>query len=185
MKHYVYRLEDPITNEFYIGSRSCKCDIKDDPYMGSYYTWKPEDKSILVKTILKSNFRKRETCIKYEAKIIKENIDTKLNRNYHIPKAGFHTMGKSCSDETRKKLSNIILNNLEEHRARVKKYHADVRGEMNPFYGKHHTDKTKLNHSKFMKSQPSIKCPYCDKVGGNGIMQRWHFDNCKLKNKND
>ena len=24
MKHYVYRLDDPITNEFYIGSRSCE-----------------------------------------------------------------------------------------------------------------------------------------------------------------
>ena len=24
------------------------------------------------------------------------------------------------------------------------------------------------------------KCPHCDKIGGEGNMQRWHFDNCKV-----
>ena len=26
------------------------------------------------------------------------------------------------------------------------------------------------------------KCPHCGKEGGEGIMHRWHFDNCKHKN---
>ena len=26
-----------------------------------------------------------------------------------------------------------------------------------------------------------IQCPYCNKEGGNVVMKRWHFDNCKLK----
>jgi len=101
MKHYVYRLDDPITKEFYIGSRSCKYNIEDDPYMGSYCAWKPEDKSRLVKTILKSNFRKRETAIKYESALIKENIDNILNRNYNIPTDGWHTTGRKHTIETR------------------------------------------------------------------------------------
>jgi ribosomal protein S27AE len=29
-----------------------------------------------------------------------------------------------------------------------------------------------------------IICPNCGKEGGDGLMQRWHFDNCKkLKNE--
>lgn len=104
MKHYVYRVDDPITGEFYIGSRTCNCDINDDNYKGSYCTWKPEDVGRLVKTILKSNFRKRETAIKYEAKIIKKYIDDDLNRNYHIPTVGFHTAGKIHTEEARIKI---------------------------------------------------------------------------------
>lgn len=30
-------------------------------------------------------------------------------------------------------------------------------------------------------SKPIIKCPHCDKTGGEGAMGRWHFDNCKNK----
>jgi hypothetical protein len=209
MKHYVYRLDDPITKEFYIGSRSCKTEIENDKYLGSYYTWKPKNKQRLVKTILKSNFNKKELAISYEATLIKENIDNPLNRNYHIPNKGFHTLGKKCSNETRKKLSDAIRNMPDEYRDRIRKNHIDVGGNKNPFFGKTHTDETKLNHSEFMKeyyqnnkhqllgiprtdeiksrlsnimkSQPTIDCPYCDAVGKRLSMYRWHFDNCKFK----
>ena len=70
MNYYVYKLEDLKTKEFYIGCRQCKCSIKDDPYMGSYKSWKPQDKTRLIKTILKSNFRKIQTTRKFEIKII-------------------------------------------------------------------------------------------------------------------
>jgi|APSaa5957512576_1039674.scaffolds.fasta_scaffold11966_3 hypothetical protein len=120
--HYVYRLDDPITGEFYIGSRSCKCKITDDNYMGSYKRWKPEDKTRLIKTILKTDFLNKNDAYDFEAGVIGENINNKLNRNYHIPANGFrmdgthHTnetkrkiseasTGRICSDETRKKLS--------------------------------------------------------------------------------
>lgn len=26
-----------------------------------------------------------------------------------------------------------------------------------------------------------VECPHCSKSGGEGAMQRWHFDNCKVK----
>lgn len=54
---------------------------------------------------MKSNFRKRETCIRYESKIIRDNIDNPLNRNYHIPTDGFHTFGMKWNDESKLKLS--------------------------------------------------------------------------------
>jgi len=112
MKHYVYRLDDPITKEFYIGSRSCECEITEDHYVGSYKTWKPKDKSRLIKTILKSNFRKRETCIKYESILIKENIDDSLNRNYYIPNIGFHRHGLVHTEESKKKMREKRKNQI-------------------------------------------------------------------------
>lgn len=38
----------------------------------------------------------------------------------------------------------------------------------------------KEKRSKSMRKPKSkIKCPHCNKIGGSGIMKRWHFDNCK------
>lgn len=39
MYHYNYKILNTKTGEFYIGVRSCKCKIEDDPYMGSSSIW--------------------------------------------------------------------------------------------------------------------------------------------------
>lgn len=61
-------------------------------------------------------------------------------------------------------------------------------GENNP--GKNKTDETKKKISRAKKGIPSkfkgiprkkIICPHCGKIGGEGLMNRWHFDNCKFK----
>ena len=63
-------------------------------------------------------------------------------------------------------------------------------GKTNPNYGKKLSDdiKRKISNSKkgVISSLKNIKrrqiiCPYCGKVGGEGLMQRWHFNNCKFK----
>ncbi len=41
-------------------------------------------------------------------------------------------------------------------------------GDKNPIYGRTFTQK-------------KIKCPFCEKVGGEGNMKRYHFNNCKEK----
>jgi hypothetical protein len=92
MKHYVYKIEDSITNEFYFGSRTCKCNPSNDKYMGSMQTWKP-NKLNLTKTILCDEFLNREDAILMEAQLISEHINNPLNRNYYIPNKGFHTVG--------------------------------------------------------------------------------------------
>lgn len=84
MKHYVYKLEDKNTGEFYYGSRTCKCKIEEDNYMGSMATWKP-NKENLVKTIIKEDFKSRNSATKYEKDIIKKFINHELNRNFSIP----------------------------------------------------------------------------------------------------
>lgn len=32
-------------------------------------------------------------------------------------------------------------------------------------------------------NNPTVACPHCEKYGPSGAMHRWHFDNCKKKNK--
>ena len=89
MKHYVYKIEDVITREFYFGSRTCKCEIEKDTYMGSPVVWKP-NKQNLSKVIIKSNFKNREDALLYEKKLVEQNIKHPLNRNYSIPTKGFY-----------------------------------------------------------------------------------------------
>lgn len=48
-------------------------------------------------------------------------------------------------------------------------------GEDNPFYGKTHSEETKI---KMRKPRKKHKCPHCGKVGGGGNMKRYHFENC-------
>lgn len=84
-------------------------------------------------------------------------------------------------------------------------------GELNPMFGKKHTEQFKEDRRKYLiennpgknkseetkikisdskKGKPSktkgiprkkIICPYCGKEGGEGLMHRWHFENCKSK----
>lgn len=92
MKHYVYKLIDPKTNEFYIGSRSFDGEIENDKYMGSYVTWEPKDKNRLVKIIIEDNFTTREQASLYEKKLVRKYIKDPLNRNYSVPAAEYYTI---------------------------------------------------------------------------------------------
>lgn len=123
--HYTYIIKDLKTNEFYIGSRTCKCKSSDDlKYMGSMVAWKA-NKNNLVKHILKDNFQTRDEAIQEEAILIKKNIDNPLNRNYNIPGKGFHNFGRIFGTDTRNKMRMSRL------------------GENNPNFGKKHSEETK------------------------------------------
>jgi hypothetical protein len=39
--------------------------------------------------------------------------------------------------------------------------------------------KEKISAATKGKNKPKVQCPHCQKIGGNGSMGRWHFDNCK------
>lgn len=73
----------------------------------------------------------------------------------------------------------------DKHNENKRKYFLS---ENNP--GKNKTEETKLKISKSKKGKPSktkgiprkkITCPYCGKIGGEGLMSRWHFENCNHK----
>jgi hypothetical protein len=108
--------------------------------------------------------------------------------------------------ETREKISNTLagfgkgISKSETHRDNISK---SKQGDKNPMFGKDAWNKgmkkekpikekgkpgPKKGSSNSLKGRPSHllgskkiinTCPYCDKSGGKGAMQRWHFDNCK------
>jgi group I intron endonuclease len=125
MKHYVYKLTEAKTKEFYYGVRTCDCNPIEDSYLGSMVAWKP-NKDNLIKEIV-SEFESREEAVTFESNIIMENIKHPLNRNYHTG-MGMAFYGKSHSNETKEKTSNTMQGK-----------HV---GEKNPFYGKKHSLET-------------------------------------------
>jgi hypothetical protein len=102
--------------------------------------------------------------------------------------------GKKRSEKFRKEQSNRFL------------------GEKNPMFGKSHSEEFKIKKREYMlKKNPGknkseitkkrisdakkgisskmkgvprkkVTCPHCGKIGGEGLMHRWHFNNCKYKN---
>ena len=76
------------------------------------------------------------------------------------------------SKETRKKQSESAKNRVfsDETRKKISKANS---GKKNGMYGKTH-------HMKG-KKRIEVECNHCGKVGGEGVMGRWHFGNCKRK----
>jgi len=102
--------------------------------------------------------------------------------------------GKKRSNKFKEEQSKRVLGNKnpmfgKTHNNEFKKKRRDYfLSENNP--GKNKTDATKLKISKSKTgvsskfkgiSRKKIRCPYCGKEGGEGIMNRWHFNNCKYK----
>lgn len=79
----------------------------------------------------------------------------------HKINIGNANRGRKHSDEYRKNCSDRIMGNKR-------------------------TEKTRIKISNSTKGilkgkQPKVICPYCNKKGGQGGMNRYHFDNCKYK----
>jgi len=154
MYFYVYKITDPETKQFYIGSRQCECEPKDDNYMGSYKTWEPINENRLEKEIIKSDFKTREDAFDYEDELIQQYWNNPLNENYHRPNGSFSMNGRKHSDETKNKIRKSHLGNKhikstkEKISKSVKKW-IEIHG--NPMEGKHHSDETKKEHSIRMK----------------------------------
>lgn len=71
------------------------------------------------------------------------------------------------SEETKRKTSQSLL------------------GRPSPMKGRKHTEEAKYKMSAFRKGRqkPKVECPYCKKQVAINTAKRWHFDNCKQRNK--
>jgi len=108
--------------------------------------------------------------------------------------------GKKLSEETRKRISEAKKGRKlsEDHKQKLSdaKRSKYKRGNQHGLFGKTrpdhsaklkgrkgivHTDESKQKMSIAKTGIPRNKliCPYCGKIGGDGIMKRWHFSNCK------
>lgn len=96
MNHYVYKIVNTGTTEYYIGVRSSKEEPNKDKYMGSMVTWCLEDgynPSNFIKEVIEI-FETREEANKFEIAKITECINDKLNKNFSIPPLHFNTLNK-------------------------------------------------------------------------------------------
>jgi hypothetical protein len=103
--------------------------------------------------------------------------------------------GKSCSEEKKAKIREARKLQITTEETKIKMSKARI--------GKKHSPKTieKMQQSAKLKLPMSeetktkikearakqiihtiqVTCPHCGKIGGNRIMPRYHFDNCRLK----
>lgn len=163
LRHYIYEVKEKFTGEFYWGSRTCKCDPKDDHYMGSMCGWKPNKKN-LVKTCI-IEYETREKAYDAEEIVIGFYIDKKkfpLNRNYHttknwrcqgLKKPEGHQKGEKNSMYGRKRPDTALWNSKtkkgnkyfsghKHSKSAILKMKIAARenklGEKNPMYGNGH-----------------------------------------------
>lgn len=137
MTHYIYKITNIETNQFYIGVRSFK-DIDSDKYMGSSSVWDrkyiKENFKKLKKEILFCNFASRDEANLKEIEVIKENIFNELCVNVLEGKIPSHLGKKHSPEFVNKRIS-----------AWAKP----------PFKDKHHTEESKKKISEKLKGIPN------------------------------
>jgi hypothetical protein len=161
MNHYVYRVEDLETGEFYIGSRSTELlPEEDSKYKGSQYYWKltKDQKDKLEKTIIKSDFSSRTEAVLFEGILIKENFNDPLNRNGTIPDGKYHTKGKAivkdndgnilCVDINDERYLNGELVSINKGRKFTEEHKKKI-----SWLGKSHTQESREKMSKSQKGK--------------------------------
>jgi hypothetical protein len=133
--HYLYKITNVITKEYYLGVRSCDCEVKKDRYMGSSQIWTKEyikdNKQNLKKEIL-NEFLSREEADINEVILLKENEHNSL-----------------CI--------NILYDSIPSWLGKKQtKEHINKRklcGKRNGMFGKHHTEEVKLQISESLKGR--------------------------------
>ena len=135
MKHYLYKITNTKTNEFYVGVRS-NADPDKDKYMGSSSVWTKmwvrDNKDLLIKEIINDSFESRDLANLAEVKLLKQYESEDLCINCLYAKIPSH-LGRKQSEEWIKK--------------RIKS------GKENGMYGKHHTEAAKRRQSEAQKGK--------------------------------
>ena len=133
--HYNYKITNLETKEFYIGVRSCSCEIEDDPYMGSSSIWTKlyikEHKSTLKKEIV-ATFSTRKEANAGEVELLKAVKDNPLCIDKYFDYTPDMTGTKQTPEWIEKR---------------------KMFGEKNGMFGKHHTEETKKQISEKLKGR--------------------------------
>lgn len=133
--NYTYRITNLVTKEFYVGVRSCDCEIEDDKYMGSSSTWTKiyikEHKSDLKKEIL-GTFETRKLANKAEVELLKSVQNDPLCINQYFDYTPDLTGTKQTPEWIEKR---------------------KLFGERNGMFGKHHTEDAKKRISEKLKGR--------------------------------
>ena len=120
------------------------------------------------------------------------NTDEEIrkNRSERTKGSGNSFFGKTHTLETKQKIAEstskqwLGVSKTEDHKANIAKALKGVplTEERKKNISAAKKAKNRPSWSKGMKL-PRIKCPHCDVTGDKSNMKRWHFDNCKNKDK--
>lgn len=185
---YLYIKQHSITGKFYFG-KTTRTDV--EKYYGTGIQWKNHiayhGKEHIV-TLWYCLFHDEDSIREFALLCSQQwqivESDDWLNL---IPETGMDGSGgmlnKHHSDETKEKLRQANLG--KTHSEEVKKQMSISRtGDKNGNFGREFSEEHKAKISK-AKSVPFeiVKCPKCGIEGGINNMMRFHFDNCKPKQK--
>lgn len=90
---------------------------------------------------------------------------------------------KSSKGKKRRPLNNQHRINLKEARSKqiMKPRSAESKARTSLANKGKLKGRTAPNKGKIAGPQAIVMCPHCDKAGGERLMKRWHFNNCKHK----
>jgi len=181
--HYAYRITNVFLKKHYYGSRSCKCQPKDD--LGIKYFSSSTDKDFIKD--------QKENPDHYRYKIIKicenrndvleleillhEKFNVGINEKFYNRSKQTSTRfyydwtGRKHIEDTKKKISKLrkgkkrskeTLKNMSETQKgkkrsekTKKKISEATKGEKNPFYGKNHSEESRMKMSKSKNGKKS------------------------------
>jgi len=203
IRPYVYHCTHKTTGEFYIGYReqNVKLGQTADLDFPQYKTSlkRIQDSFDEFDWHIVAEFFSGDDAYDFEQQLIYENWGDSLllNRSCFHKKSRFNHSNTKHSEATKKKMSQAKLGikrkpfTAETKRKMSETWKAiapDRSGEKNGMHGKKHTEESKrkmsITHTgKKIGPYPTIECPHCSKNGSVNNMKRWHFDNCKQKEK--
>lgn len=139
MKHYLYKITNIETKQYYIGVRSHK-DPNIDKYMGSSSVWTKDwikdNKDILIKDIIDDSFQTREEANIREVELLQKCKSDDFCINCLYERIPSHLGTKQSEEWVAKRIHS---------------------GEEAPMYGKHHTEETKQKISDTLKGREISK----------------------------
>lgn len=194
-RHYCYRIdfEDGFV---YFGSRTCRCAIADDSYMGSPKThaakWLSDSRRD--KTVV-SVHATRRLANKAEAKLIRDfwAMNKPLSLNAAIPGLDWYCLGDDHPAKQLKfKLALSERNRGDSNPAKKLKNRlvasARMSSELNPMKRSENrlamsrrVREPEMQIALAKRNKVQAVCPHCGKNGQRTNMLRWHFDNCRIK----
>lgn len=210
MNHYVYLIEKknalPQMQKYYIGVRSCECNIGDDSYMGSskYLAEDIEKNGVnqYNKIILK-RFKTREEAIQYEIDMHDEfNVadntlffnkvkQTAINFSAGVGENNYF-YGKKHTLETRQKIKEILKTKDCRNKRTVfpkasehSKFLMSLRRKewmsinKHPMLGKNRKNEPNLVLGGLKQTKDT--CKYCGLTTVAGNIARWHNEKCKIR----
>lgn len=181
MNHYVYYSYEPF-GRGYIGCRSCKCDVVNDLYFGSYRddSFNPSEKIVL------QTFDSREEALEAEI-TLHEFFDVARNPHFanlaRQTSTGWSTFGtlRPHTEETRKKMSKVRKQIPSRGMTGKKHSQSTIEKMRDAHRGVHHSKETKKKMSDSHKgktlssshkaslserfsNRPRLQCPHCDRL---------------------